>query len=94
MATMNERVALVTGAGRGIGAEIAARFAREGAAVGVVDLDPESAERSANTINRAGGLAIGPGDDGVVVVRGENPEILGGDGRRCELRRSGRRRGT
>jgi citronellol/citronellal dehydrogenase len=35
MGTMDGKVALVTGASRGIGAEVAARFAREGAAVAV-----------------------------------------------------------
>jgi NAD(P)-dependent dehydrogenase (short-subunit alcohol dehydrogenase family) len=42
-----EKVAIVTGAGQGIGEGIARRFAEEGAIVVVTDLDGESAERVA-----------------------------------------------
>lgn len=52
------RVALVTGGGRGIGAETARRLAREGAAVGIVDLDLGPAEEVAAEI-RAAGLVAG-----------------------------------
>src|SRR5262245_41161293 len=51
-------VAIVTGAGRGIGNEIARRFAAEGAGVVVADLDEPSASRAACEINAAGGKAL------------------------------------
>ena len=49
------RVALVTGGGTGIGRATALVFAREEATVVVSDLDAESGEATANTINRGGG---------------------------------------
>ncbi len=52
------RTALVTGGGRGIGAASASRFAAEGAAVVVSDLDREPAEAVAQAIRDAGGRAL------------------------------------
>jgi len=52
------RVVLVTGAGSGIGEATALRFGREGAAVAAADLSAEAAERTAETIRRAGGRAL------------------------------------
>ncbi|HEX2032687.1 MAG TPA: 3-oxoacyl-ACP reductase FabG [Chloroflexota bacterium] len=55
---LHGRVALVTGGGRGIGAAAGETLARQGAAVGVVDLDLEPAEAVATTIRATGGRAV------------------------------------
>ncbi|MYU26081.1 3-oxoacyl-ACP reductase FabG [Streptomyces sp. SID8352] len=57
------RVAVVTGAGRGIGAATARRLARDGLAVAVVDLDAGEARRTADAITADGGRATALGAD-------------------------------
>lgn len=55
---MKNRVALVTGAGQGIGEAIALRLARDGLAVAVADFNEETAHQVAEKINQQGGKAI------------------------------------
>jgi len=57
LARLEGRVAVVTGAGRGIGRATAIRFAQEGAAVVINDVDPEPAEETAQAVKEAGGRA-------------------------------------
>lgn len=53
-----KKVAVVTGAGRGIGEAYAKALASEGAAVVVAELDAEQGERVAKEIEAAGGRAL------------------------------------
>ena len=56
---LKDRVAVVTGSARGIGAETARFLAAEGMAVVVTDLDAEASMVTAKAIEAAGGRAIG-----------------------------------
>ncbi len=57
------RVAIVTGAARGIGAATAVRLASDGLAVAVLDLDEASCKATVEHITSAGGRAIAIGAD-------------------------------
>lgn len=55
---LKSKVAVVTGAGAGIGQAVALRFAEEGAAVVVAEIDGRSGQTTVETIQRAEGAAL------------------------------------
>ncbi|MDX1686621.1 MAG: SDR family NAD(P)-dependent oxidoreductase [Candidatus Promineifilaceae bacterium] len=55
---LEDKVAIVTGAGRGLGATIAHTLAAAGARVTVNDINPDRAEQVARAIREAGGAAV------------------------------------
>ncbi|WP_225802340.1 3-oxoacyl-ACP reductase FabG [Streptomyces sp. NK15101] len=63
MSTTEQRVAIVTGAARGIGAATALRLAAEGRAVAVLDLDEAACKDTVEKITAAGGTALAVGCD-------------------------------
>ena len=63
MPTDSSRVAIVTGAARGIGAATAKRLASDGMAVGVLDLDAGACGRTVDAITADGGRAVAVGAD-------------------------------
>jgi 3-oxoacyl-[acyl-carrier protein] reductase len=60
---LQDRVVIITGSGRGIGAESARILAREGARLVITDLDADSALATADAMRRDGYEAIGVGSD-------------------------------
>ena len=71
---LKDKVALITGAGSGIGRASAIRFAQEGAKLMVADVRAESASNTAAEIEKAGGVA---------------KSVLGGRARRRRSRADG-----
>ena len=69
MGRLDERVAVITGAGRGVGRGVALAMAEEGARVGVIDIDGATAKETAALVEAAGGEAIAIAGD--VAVRGD-----------------------
>lgn len=69
--TFQDQSAVVTGAGEGIGFEIARRLALQGASVLLNDIREERAEKAAAAIRHEGGACVGTGGDvgDVEVVR-------------------------
>jgi 3-oxoacyl-[acyl-carrier protein] reductase len=61
--TTGARVAIVTGAARGIGAATALRLAQDGFAVGVLDLEEFAGKDTVQAIEAAGGRALAVGAD-------------------------------
>ena len=57
---LEEKVALVTGAGAGIGRATALRLAREGATVVIADVDEEAGSSVVREIRSEGGQAASP----------------------------------
>jgi 3-oxoacyl-[acyl-carrier protein] reductase len=58
-----QRVAVVTGGARGIGAAVAKRFAADGMAVAVIDLKEGDCAATVDAITSAGGRAFAAGAD-------------------------------
>ncbi|KAF1045417.1 beta-ketoacyl-ACP reductase [Xylophilus sp.] len=56
---LQDRIAIVTGAGQGIGAATALKFAREGAVVAVCDRNPDTVAAVVGACEAAGGKAVG-----------------------------------
>jgi len=52
------KVAIVTGAGNGIGRAIALRLSKEGDRVAALDLNRENVEKTVETIRSTGGIAV------------------------------------
>ena len=61
MGNLEGKVAIVTGAGRGIGQQIAKKLAEQGAKVAVVDLKAEWCEETVGLVKASGSEAIGLG---------------------------------
>lgn len=59
MASLNGKVALITGAASGLGKAIAELYAKQGAAVAIADINQQAADAAAAEIKAAGGKAIG-----------------------------------
>ena len=55
---LKDKAILITGAGSGLGREMALTFAREGAMLGVNDIRPESAHNVTTELTRAGARAV------------------------------------
>lgn len=67
--TLNNKVAIVTGAGQGIGLEIGKKLAEAGVTIILNDIDPQLAEQGALEIKKDGGICLPiPGDSSDLMI--------------------------
>jgi 2-keto-3-deoxy-L-fuconate dehydrogenase len=72
--SLQDKTAIITGGGSGIGRAITEVFAQQGAHVGIVDLREEASKESLNAIQAAGGKANAYGCD--VTSRNQVSEVI------------------
>ncbi|MGE4165733.1 MAG: SDR family NAD(P)-dependent oxidoreductase, partial [Xanthobacteraceae bacterium] len=60
---LKDKIAIITGGGRGIGRDIALAYAKEGAHVVIAEVDPATAAATANEISKSGPKALGVATD-------------------------------
>lgn len=63
MSRLHGKVAIITGAGKGIGAATAQMFAREGAALGLLDNDRDALKTTADELSKAGARVVAVAGD-------------------------------
>jgi 3-oxoacyl-[acyl-carrier protein] reductase len=83
MGLLQDKVAIITGSGRGIGAATAKLLAQHGAKVVVTDIDAPPAEATAAAIQSAGGTALAvpadvTNDGGIEDLIGQTVNTFGG----------------
>ena len=78
MGRLDGKVALITGAGSGIGESTAEIFAAEGALIVAQDIDAASVERVASKIGESGGQRIAVAGD--VSSKADAKRIVAGNG--------------
>jgi 2-deoxy-D-gluconate 3-dehydrogenase len=60
---LTNKIALITGAGRGTGQRLALELAQAGATIIVVDINPDAVQRTVEAITQAGGQAVAQPND-------------------------------
>jgi NAD(P)-dependent dehydrogenase (short-subunit alcohol dehydrogenase family) len=58
MGKLDDKIALVTGAGRGVGRGVALALAEEGASLGLIDIDGETVKETAELVEKRGTRAV------------------------------------
>lgn len=60
---LTQKIALITGAGRGTGQRLALELAQAGATIIVVDINPDAVQRTVDAITQAGGQVVAQPND-------------------------------